>query len=51
MTDLTKYLIALELMLEFGGKSEKYVEEDKEHYFTYLNYNGEEPYYNDSVKV
>lgn len=50
LTDLIKYLIALELMLEFGGKSEKYVEEDKEHFFTYLNYNGEEPYYNDSVK-
>lgn len=50
LTDLTKYLIALELMLEFGGKSEKYVEEDKEHFFTYLKNNGEEPYYNDSVK-
>jgi len=50
LTDLTKYLIALELMLEFGGKSEKYVEEEKEHFFTYLNYNGEDPYYNDSVK-
>jgi hypothetical protein len=50
LTDLTKYLIALELMLEFGGKSEKYVEGDKEHFYTYLNYNGEEPYYNDNVK-
>lgn len=50
LTDLTKYLIALELMLEFGGKAEKYVEMDKEHFFTYLNYNGDEPYYNDSVK-
>lgn len=50
LTDLTKYLIALELMLEFGGKSEKYVEENKEHFFSYLNLNGEEPYYNDSVK-
>ena len=50
LTDLTKYLIALELMLEFGGKSEKYVEEDKEQSFTYLNNNIEESYYNNSLK-
>ena len=50
LTDLTKYLIALELMLEFGGKTEKYVENDKEYFFNYLNHNCEEPYFNESVK-
>ena len=50
LTDLTKYLIALELMFEFGGRTEQYVEKKKEHQFIYLPTNGEEPYYNDSVK-
>lgn len=50
LTDLTKFLIALELILEFGGKSEKYTDMGKEHFFIYLEYNSEEPYYNDGVK-
>jgi hypothetical protein len=50
LTDLTKYLIALELLFEFGGRTEKYVEKEKEHQFVYLPTNGEEPYYNDNVK-
>lgn len=50
LTDLTKYLIALELMFEFGGRTEQYVEQEKELQFIYLPINGEEPYYNDNVK-
>lgn len=50
LTDLTKYLIALELMLEFGGKLEKYVDMGKEYFFCYLDHNAEEPYLNESVK-
>lgn len=50
LTDLTKYLIALELMLEFGGKIEKYVDMGKEYFFSYLDLNGEEPYFNENVK-
>jgi hypothetical protein len=50
LTDLTRYLIALELLLEFGGKTEKYVNDDKEQYFVYLDFNGEAPYNNDNVK-
>jgi hypothetical protein len=48
LTDLTKYLIALELMLEYGGKTEKYDEQDKQIFFNYLPFTGE--YYNDNVK-
>lgn len=50
LTDLTKYLIALELMFEFGGRTEQYVEKEKEQQFIYLPINGEEPYYNYNVK-
>jgi hypothetical protein len=50
LTDLTKYLIALELLFEFGGRTEQYVEKEKERQFIYLPINGEEPYYNDNVK-
>lgn len=50
LTDLTKYLIALELLFEFGGKTELYVENNKELPFVYLESNGEDPYYNDNVK-
>ncbi len=50
LTDLTKYLIALELLFEFGGRTEQYVEKGKEHQFIYLLTNGEEPYYNDNLK-
>lgn len=48
LTDLTKYLIALELIHEFGGKSEKIEDQQKQIYFTYLPPNGE--YDNDNVK-
>jgi len=37
LTDLTRYLIALELVFEFGGKHEKYVDTDNEKYFSYLS--------------
>ncbi|MCK9401483.1 MAG: hypothetical protein M0Q51_16010 [Bacteroidales bacterium] len=36
LTDLVRYLIALELLLEYGGKTVKYDEQDKHNYFTYL---------------
>ncbi len=48
LTDLTKYLIALELMLEYGGKSEKYDEQDTQHFFSYLPFVDE--YKNNNVK-
>lgn len=47
LTDLTKYLIALELILEYGGKSEKYDEHDAQHFFSYLPFVDE--YYNNNV--
>lgn len=48
LTDLTKYLIALELILEYGGKSEKYDEQDTQHFFNYLPFVDE--YDNNNVK-
>lgn len=48
LTDLTKYLIALELILEYGGKSEKYDEQDTQHFFSYLPFVDE--YDNNNVK-
>lgn len=48
LTDLTKYLIALELILEYGGKSEKYDEQETQHFFSYLPFVDE--YYNNNVK-
>ena len=48
LTDVTKYLIALELILEYGGKTEKYDDQDKQYYFDYLPFSGD--YYNDNAK-
>jgi len=48
LTDITKYLIALELIHEFGGKSEKIEDEQQQLFFTYLPVTGE--YENDNVK-
>jgi hypothetical protein len=48
LTDLTKYLIALELILEYGGKSEKYDEQETQHFFSYLPFVDE--YDNNNVK-
>ena len=48
LTDLTKYLISLELILEYGGKSEKYDEQDTQHFFSYLPFVDE--YDNNNVK-
>lgn len=48
LTDITKYLIALELIHEFGGKSEKIDDEQQQFFFTYLPANG--GYENDNVK-
>lgn len=48
LTDITKYLIALELIHEFGGKSEKIEDEQQQLFFTYLPLTGD--YENDNVK-
>lgn len=48
LTDLTKYLIALELIHEFGGKSEKIEDEQAQLFFTYLPLTGD--YDNENVK-
>lgn len=48
LTDITKYLIALELIHEFGGKSEKIENEQQQLFFTYLPVTGD--YENDNVK-
>ena len=48
LTDLTKYLIALELILEYGGKFEKYDEEGTQHFFSYFPFVDE--YDNNNVK-
>lgn len=47
LTDITKYLIALELIHEFGGKIEK-IDEQQQLFFTYLPVTGD--YENDNVK-
>ena len=48
LTDLSKYLIAIELILEYGGKSAKYDDKDTQHYFNYLPFVG--CYDNENVK-
>jgi len=48
LTDLTRYLIFIELIHEYGGKTEKYVEHDQQHFFTYIPFT--ENYDNDNVK-
>lgn len=48
LTDLTRYLIALELILEYGGKTEKYDEQDTQHFFSYLPF--VDGYDNNNVK-
>lgn len=48
LTDLSKYLIAIELILEYGGKSAKYDDKDTQHYFNYLPFVG--GYDNENVK-
>lgn len=48
LTDLTKYLIALELIHEFGGKSEKIEKNQQQLYFSYFPVVGN--YENDNVK-
>ena len=36
ITDLTKYLIGIELLLEFGDKTAKYTNQGKQNFFQYL---------------
>ena len=48
LTDLTRYLIFIELMHEYGGKTEKYIEHNQQHFFTYLPFT--EDHDNDNVK-
>ncbi|WP_146250914.1 phospholipase D-like domain-containing protein [Algoriphagus aquaeductus] len=50
LTDLSKYLIAIELLLGYGGKIEKYIDGEDEEYFTYLEFLDDLPYHSDSVK-
>lgn len=45
ITDLTKYLIGIELLLEFGDKSEKYFQNSKLHFFQYLPMTSIDNYY------
>lgn len=47
-TDFVKYLIALELIHEFGGKSERIEDKKQQHFFTYLPLTGN--YEDDNVK-
>lgn len=48
LTDLTRYLIALELIFEYGGKTEKYDAQDTQHFFSYLPF--VDGYDNNNVK-
>jgi hypothetical protein len=48
LSDITKYLVALELIMEYGGKTEKYDEKDHQYFFGYLPFYGK--YKNDNVK-
>jgi len=48
LTDVTKYLIALELIHEFGGKSEKIEDKQQQLFYTYFPVTGF--YENDNVK-
>jgi hypothetical protein len=48
LTDLTRYLIAIELLFEYGGKTEKYDEQGNQYFFSYLPF--ENNYDNDNVK-
>jgi len=48
LTDLTRYLIAIELLFEYGGKTEKYNEQGNQYFFSYLPF--ENNYDNDNVK-
>jgi hypothetical protein len=48
LSDITRYLIALELMFEYGGKIEKYDEQDNQYFFSYLPFSNQ--YDNDNIK-
>jgi hypothetical protein len=50
LTDLTKYLIALELMIEYGGRSAKYDENNQQLVFNYLPHSADYIFNNDNVK-
>ncbi len=48
LTDLTRYLIFIELVLEYGGKVEKYIQHNQQCFFNYLPFS--DNYDNDNVK-
>lgn len=45
ITDLTKYLIGIELLLEFGDKTAKYTNQGKQNFFQYLPMASIDEYY------
>jgi HKD family nuclease len=45
ITDLTKYLIGIELLLEFGDKTAKYINGEKQQSFQYLPMSSSEEYF------
>lgn len=48
LTDLTRYLIFIELILEYGGKTEKYNEHNQQYFFSYMPFS--DSLKNDNVK-
>ncbi len=50
LTDLTKFVIALELMYEYGGKIERYTENTEQHYIDFLPYSINSNYKNEDIK-
>jgi len=48
LSDLTRYLIAIELIFEYGGKTEKYNEQEHQYFFSYLPFSAN--YSNDNAK-
>lgn len=45
ITDLTKYLISIELLLEFGDKTAKYISGGKQEFFQYLPMSSNDEYF------
>jgi hypothetical protein len=49
-SDFGKYLVALELIFEYGNKTERYFEDDQERFFRYFDLKSENSYTNSCVK-
>ncbi|MEI6678265.1 MAG: hypothetical protein WCL21_06640 [Mariniphaga sp.] len=50
LTDIAKYLIATELIFEYGGKTEKYDDRGYQDFFNYFPFSNSNKYDNDNVK-